>query len=369
MLQNVTKIDQSELLELYNFTIKHGSNIIAFGPPGIGKTEIARQAIFELGYRCGYINLSVLEAPDFVGIPQIKDGFSTWAPPEFLPFTDKEEDEPPMVLLVDEIDKAKPELQNPLLEILQFRTINNKALNVKAVLATGNRPDDMAFSMPVSHALTNRCSIYDVENSFSAWQKWARDNSVNNLVVGFLSKNQEWLLKPKSTGDSTEYCFPSPRSWTCAAHDLNLAWDKSISFKYNIIAGRVGTVAATEFRVWLEHYRKIEPHITELIDNGTHPQFDGHADQIFICALAVVKELSKICKQLYRNINQYTEQKEAIERIINNTFPWLQTIPSEYCVAALKSSLSKLTVREHKLTEYKEFMDIFAKIEKSSEGR
>ena len=90
-----------------------------------------------------------------------------------------------------------------------------------------------------------------------------------NYLRHFLSRNTNFLLKKPPEGDETAYCHPSPRAWTLAASDLDGTGPESpIEFQELLVAGRVGTGAATKFKVWLEHYRHIAPMIDALIHDG-----------------------------------------------------------------------------------------------------
>ncbi len=164
MLNDIYEIDQATLADVYDFTIDSKGNTIVFGASGIGKTEMAIQAAQRKGFKkfgepggYYYLNLSVLESVDLTGLPKIENNLTTFCPPDFLPFLDKDKPkQKPSILIVDEIDKASDELQNPCLELFQFRSVNGKKLNIDAIIATGNLPDERAKSRALSHALTNR---------------------------------------------------------------------------------------------------------------------------------------------------------------------------------------------------------------------
>jgi hypothetical protein len=363
MLTGIHTIDQSTLKSLYHFTIKSGGNIMVFGPAGTGKTEMAQQAAAEAQREAVYLNLSVLEAPDLMGLPMIdqETKLSEYATPKYLPLKGSRGG---VVLVVDEIDKAKPELQNPMLEIFQFRSINGRALDIHSVIATGNLPEEGAFSLPVSHALTNRCMVYRVEGSFEPWQKWATEAGVNGLVVGFLSKNSEYLLMPPPEGDDTAYCHPSPRAWTAAARDLDLAVNEPVEFQTMLVAGRVGQAAAVKFRVWLEHYRFIEPLIDKLVDEGAHPDIESMpVDRIMVCAIAGCNRIVQLCRDVHPG--EKAKREEKILRVTKNVFGWLGEIPPEFAIGAVKSVLSMKIIQEWKLTRVPELMSTYIKIRKS----
>lgn len=90
MLTDVHKVYQDGCKEAMKFSIKNGSSLCLFGPSGAGKTAMAFQSIQEEGCNPVYINLSVLERPDFQGWPAPAEGqlIASYATPEFLPFED-----------------------------------------------------------------------------------------------------------------------------------------------------------------------------------------------------------------------------------------------------------------------------------------
>lgn len=361
-MTGISEIDQETLMKCLKFSIQTGGNIMTFGPAGIGKTEMAMQAATELQFEFVYLNLSVLEAPDMVGLPQVTaEGRTGYAPPETIPLFD--DNKKKVVLLVDEVDKAKPELQNPCLELFQFRAMNGRKMNIHSVVATGNLPDEGAFSQPVSHALTNRCSVYRVTHSFDPWQAWAVKAAVNPLIVGFLSKHQELLLQPAPEGDATAYCHPSPRAWTLAARDLDNAPKDTVDFQSLLIAGRVGMGASVKFRVWLDHYRHIEPLIDALVRDGKHPDANNmEIDRLMVCAISAVNAIAAECRKTPTSAGDRDKLEKQIHRTTANVFGWMKKLPGEYCIGAVKSVLDMKMIQNFKLTKEPSFMETYQKI-------
>lgn len=365
MLTGIHNVDQATLMTLYRFSIESGGNIMIFGAAGTGKTEMAMQAAREKDREQVYLNLSVLEAPDLNGLPMIdmETKLSEYATPKFLPV--KGTRKQGVVLIVDEIDKAKPELQNPMLELFQFRSINGRPMDIHSIIATGNLPEEGAFSLPVSHALTNRCMVYKVESNFEPWQQWAADAGVNGLIVGFLSKNQEFLLMPPPEGDDTAYCHPSPRAWTMAARDLDRVMKESVEFQTMLVAGRVGQGAAVKFRVWLDHYRHIEPIIDKLVREGVKPNVDNMTvDRVMVCAIAGCNAISQLCRDAPTGTDK-AKHEERILKVTKNVFGWLGDIGPEFAIGAVKSVLSMKIIQDWKLTRVPELMATYVKIRRS----
>jgi hypothetical protein len=384
LLNGVPECDQETLQTLMRFSIVGGTNLMVFGSAGIGKTEMGFQSCasnirpVELGeienqgkddgkgaYDYIYLNLSVLEAPDLMGLPRLtEDGKkSTYALPEKFPLFGEDR---PKVLIVDELDKAKPELQNPMLELFQFRSVNGTRLNIQSVIATGNLPDENAFSQPLSHALMNRCMVYRVTHSFDAWQKWAA-GKVHPLIVGFLSRNTDYLLKKAPSGDDTAYCHPSPRSWTLAGQDLDMASAVApVEFQSLLVSGRVGQEASVKFRVWLDHYRHISPVIDSIVRDGKIPSSDqlNSIDRIFVCAIAGSDAIMEACRKAGSAKNQSAAHQE-VHKVTDNVMRWMGTLPSEIAIGSVKSVLNMDMITKYQLMKVKSFMDVYLKIRKA----
>lgn len=362
MLTNIASITQDIYMSALRHNIRTGGNLLCFGQAGVGKTEMAIQAAEAEKFAVYYLNLSVLEAPDLIGLPFIDDDKCVdYAPPKMLPVEGKVQEK--VVLLVDELDKGKPEMQNPLLELFQSHTLNGRKMLIQSIVATGNLPDEGAHSQPVSHALTNRCKVFRLEHSFEPWREWAQSANVNALVVGFLSKNNEYLSQAPIEGDPTAYARCSPRSWTLAAKDLDTTSNQdSIDFQTLLVAGRVGQAAAVKFRVWLDHYRHVEPLIDKLVADGTHPQGEMTIDKQLVCAIGAVAAVAQECR---KDGSDKAKREAQIHKTAKNVFSYLQRLPSEFQVAAVKSTLSMELITKWQLTKVQEVMNTYLNVRKA----
>lgn len=368
VLTGIPEIDQEGCLELFKFGCKAESNVLVLGPAGGGKTAMAQQAAKETGYEAIYIDLSVLESPDFVGLPTIsktENGGKVveYATPKFMPCSDiVDTSKKKYVLIFDEIDKSRPELQAPLLEIFHERTINGRPLHVGGILATGNLPDEGAFSQPISHALTNRCSVFKMSLGFPAWQQWATRNGVNPLITGFLSRNPDQLLQPPPDGDPTAYCHPSPRAWTNASRDLVALGDSANNvMESTIVSGRVGVGSAAKFQVWLDYYREIGPMIDKLVEDGTHPPDLDIGKQI-VCAISACNQIrvaaqteESAATKAGRKVN-----KKKVSDVCGYVMTWLLTLSSEYQIAGIRNSLDMDLIKKWDLMESPNFIEVFS---------
>ena len=73
------------LVEFIRLCIKADTPPLLVGGPGVGKSAILEQAAEDCGIDFITRDLSLLEPPDLVGIPKVKNGITTYAPPSWLP--------------------------------------------------------------------------------------------------------------------------------------------------------------------------------------------------------------------------------------------------------------------------------------------
>lgn len=267
---NLPEIDQEQALNLIKFNINANKNIFLFGQRGVGKSAIAMQAAQECNYKINYINLSVIERPDLAGYPDLLTSgeIVNFKSPVFLPklLANQKVDS---ILLFDEIDKASPEITAPLLEILQFKSINGIPINAAACILTGNLPEEFTYSNQISSALLDRGSKYILQFNFEKWIEWAKLNNIHDLIIAFL-RHDPSLMCSKIV-DST-YAGPSPRGWTLAseaiikAKELKITDIETVS---QIISGFVGVEVGIKFKIWYEYFKKFDPFIQSLIESGS----------------------------------------------------------------------------------------------------
>lgn len=359
---NLPEISQEDALSLSKFFIKSKDNFFLFGRKGTGKTFITTQAIKECGLKVNYINLSVLERSDLMGFPQLfkESEVVNFLPPSYLPPL-PDNKKPDTVILFDEVDKAPPEITAPLLEILQFKRINGKPINVNSCILTGNLSNEGTYSNQISTALLDRGAKYILSFDFNQWLDWAKNYGVHDLILGFLKSNPEF-----SCGEIESSCYatPSPRGWTLAsdaifkAKTLKIVNIEAIT---QIVSGFVGYEAGLRFKMWYEHYRKFEPIVHSLIDSG-HLSIDYQSlapteKLIFVitaCHYAKIKTL-----ECSKHKNRFLWLENLCKFIINNK------VDFEIQIVGLYNAFNFEFITKHKLYECKTFFDLFSKINDS----
>lgn len=357
---NLQEIDQEQALHLAKFFIRSQQNIFFFGRRGLGKTHIALQAAKECNLKVNYVNLSVIERPDLAGYPDINSpgNVITFKSPAFLP-TLLKNSKPDSIILFDEVDKAPPEVTAPLLEILQFKSINGIKINVANCILTGNLASEGAYSNQISSALLDRGAKYILSFNFEKWVDWAKANNVHDLILGFLRNNPEFTCGHVSDNG---YASPSPRGWTLASEALYKAKDLKIvdiDTITHIISGFVGGEAGLRFKLWYEYYRKFEPFVHSLIENGImNIDFKDLAptEKIVFVVSACHFAKQKVINEPIKSKNRFV----YLENLCR--FFTAYNVDHEVQVMCLYNSFSFDQIAAHKLYTCKEFFELFTKI-------
>lgn len=247
-----------EMLRNYR---KANEPLLIFGGPGIGKSEICKQAAD--GDEVKDVRLSMMEPIDMRGMPVIgkveskpsrksgEDGVKVvdltstptveWARPDFLPTSGSG------IILFDELNTADPSVQNAALQfILDRRCGPHKLGDGWWIVACGNKNTHKAHVNPLSAPLRNRFTIIEMEADFNQWRNWAMTiGNVHADVLGFMSATSgEHLYQPPVD----EYGnFPTPRAWARVSRLITAGIEDR-----EAIEGTVGKAAAG----WFLEYRR-----------------------------------------------------------------------------------------------------------------
>jgi hypothetical protein len=276
---NLEKLNTAQLQKHIRASIEANSNIAVFGRRGLGKTFISKQVIREMGLREAYINLSVCERTDWAGFPKLlnaedcKSGFVEYLLPRiFEPMllgTTK------VVALLDEVDKADPSLWAPLLEFVQFHSINGRLFpNLQSVIMTGNLISEGGTrpSLP----LLDRTEKYLVESTANEWLNWAKESAeIHPSVFQFINDNPTRLIGPVDAVDN--YADESPRGWHNASRMVFIGeakgWDTDVII--DKVSGYVGKKAGMDYKIYFTNYNTLLP-VADAIMAGKEfqPQWD-----------------------------------------------------------------------------------------------
>jgi MoxR-like ATPase len=194
-----------------------GFPIMIRGRHGIGKSEtvyqFARARSMELVER----RASQMTEGDLLGMPQSNpetteagNTVTRWnAPDWFVAACER-----PVVLFLDEVDRATREVRQGIMQLTDSRTINGMRLHPGTVIfAATNGAEHCSAEYDVGEldpAELDRWAVYDVEPTIEDWLSWAKAH-VSQLVWDFVNNNRDHLEFHGASEPNK--VTPSRRSW------------------------------------------------------------------------------------------------------------------------------------------------------------
>ncbi|MGH9403929.1 MAG: MoxR family ATPase [Terriglobia bacterium] len=192
----------------------------------------------------------LLDPVDLRGLPFLgSDARSKWATPDFPP------QDGSGILFLDELNAAPAMVQASCYQLILDRKLGEYTLpDGWSIVAAGNRDCDRAVTTRMPTPLRNRFVHLEFEVDLQEWSEWTIQTGIRPEVIAFLRFRPELL----SIFDRDANAFPSPRSWDFVSRILDsLGAASNQSMEHELIAGAVGTGAATEFSGFLRMFREL----------------------------------------------------------------------------------------------------------------
>jgi hypothetical protein len=208
--------------------------VFVWGAPGIGKSSLVRAFGDSLGLACVTLLGTQLAPEDLIGVPELRDGRSRFAPPESIARDD------PYCLFLDELNSSAPEVQKAFYSLILDRRVGAYELPAGSiVIGAGNRASDNALARPMASALVNRLVHVHLRASASDWLAWAVGAGLHPWVLDYLTQRPDhlWSRPPK-----TEEPFSTPRSWHMLSDTLRSCGDAISEETLRVLA--TGTLTA-----------------------------------------------------------------------------------------------------------------------------
>lgn len=250
-----------ELVELL-ITLPPDRTPFIWGPPGIGKSALVRDAAEFLDLPCVTLLGTQIAPEDLIGVPRIRgvDGgaFATeFCPPKAILRTE------PFLFFIDELNSAVPDVQKAFYSLILDRRLGDYVLPAGSrVVGAGNRVEDRALVRPMATALANRMIHVSLTADAEAWLAWGASNGIHALVLAFVRARPDRLFElPPS--DATP-AYPTPRAWHMLSDALATVTERLWAAT---AAGSVGDRAGAEWTAFAK--RALEAPSLEAIANGT----------------------------------------------------------------------------------------------------
>lgn len=158
--------------------------VLLEGPTGIGKSQIVAQFAQAAGIQCVVLDLSLLEPPDLVGLPVIRDGRTHYASPAELPTEGRG------VLMLEELNRAEVPVMQPALQLLSARRLHSYELPPGWFCVAAVNPEDGDYQVNrLDPALRARFMQLAVCADRDAWLEWATSHNVHPAVLSVVREH------------------------------------------------------------------------------------------------------------------------------------------------------------------------------------
>ena len=219
-------------------------NIMLAGRHGIGKSQILTNYFEARGMRVVALFLGQMSDPgDLLGLPNKDEatGKTTFMPPYWFPV-----DGQPIVLFLDELNRARPEILQVVMDLTLSRKLAGKSLPAGSqVISAINEGDEYQLT-DLDPALVSRFNVYNFVPTPQDWIMWATRSGIDSRVVSFISTNVKYLDSSFAEDANTLDKSPDRRAWERISDIMKCEPTIDVTFK-KMISGIVGGAAAVAF--------------------------------------------------------------------------------------------------------------------------
>lgn len=240
------KINTTELKAILDMT-PADQNLMLTGEHGIGKSETLTEYFAGKGMKVVPLFLGQMSDPgDLIGIPSQNEstGKTDFMPPYWFPLDGK-----PIVLFLDELNRARPEVLQTIMDLALNRRLAGRELpEGSRIIAAVNEGDQYQLT-DLDPALVSRFNVYSFQPTSQEWLLWAEKAGVDGRVRRFIEDNSLWLDRnpdQKENDDTGLDKTPDRRAWKRVS-DVIRGTDTVTLVHQKMIAGIVGPKAALAF--------------------------------------------------------------------------------------------------------------------------
>ena len=253
--------------------------ILLRGPTGVGKSFLAKEVAAALDLPLIDVRGSTMQEGDVGGYPDIEGmketGIMTFCMPSWFVKACQE----PVVLLLDELNRSLPGVQQSFFQLILDRQLGNDKNGVPYSLHPETRiiaAVNMGAEYTVEEmdpALLRRFWVSDLEPTVDDFLAWA-EGKLDPVTCDFIRQHPEHLRVDPSTVDPGTVC-PNPASW----HRLDISLQHAGLLEapgtagfYSVCQGFVGVEAAIAFKDFVENYELVMS-AEDVLDN--YPKIKG----------------------------------------------------------------------------------------------
>ena len=271
-------INITELRALLDIT-PADQNIMLVGNHGIGTSEILTEYFSTKGMTVVPLFLGQMSDPgDLIGIPNRNEatGKTDFMPPYWFPLDGK-----PIVLFLDELNRARPEVLQTIMDLALNRKLAGRSLPVGSRIISAVNEGDQYQLTDLDPALVSRFNVVAFRPTVQEWLLWAEKAGVDPRVRDFIRENPIWLDKNPDAREGADTGLeknPDRRAWKRVSDILKVAQDVNpvVTKTVSAIVGAkaasalIGSISARKILSGREVLQNFEKHLPTLREYELH---------------------------------------------------------------------------------------------------
>jgi len=247
-------VDFKTFSEIVDYVTAVRKPVLLRGRHGIGKSTVVYQTAERIGMNLVERRASQMTEGDLVGLPSVKGNSTQFNPPDWF----KQACDNPVVLFLDEVDRATLEVRQGIFELTDSRKLNGHTLHKDTLVFAAVNGGEHSAQYQVGEmdpAELDRWTVFDIEPSLEDWMTWA-SGKVHTIVWDFINHNRNHL--EHSDDFEPNKVYPSRRSWErlsdCLTASKLLDGEVPTAPLYPLASAFVGFEAAVSFNDFVATY-------------------------------------------------------------------------------------------------------------------
>lgn len=277
-------------------------NILLVGKHGIGKSEVITNYFTSEGLEVVTLFLGQMNDPgDLIGLPyKNQENMRTeFLPPYWFPTENK-----PIVLFLDELNRARPEILQAIMDLTLNRTLMGRKIPDGSRLISSVNHGEVYQLTELDPALVSRFNIYEFKPSVDEWLVWAQQNKIDQRIIHFIKMNQNFLEGDVEDHEELEK-IPDRRAWKRVS-DIIVGKDVLSDIYAKLLSGIIGVKPTNLFIKYSQSLKVLSGQ--DILLN-----FDTHKDKL---SALKIHELVQLNESIFKFIESYNQQNNHHKDII-----------------------------------------------------
>ena len=267
-------VDFNTFLNVVPHILRSRLPVLLRGRHGVGKSQVVYLIANDMDMPVVERRAAQMTEGDLLGLPDTADTTingrkaTTWNAPDWLVTACEQ----PVVLFLDEVDRATLEVRQGLFELTDSRKLNGWYLHEDTLIVAAVNGGEHGAQYQVGEmdpAELDRWTVFDVEPTDEDWLTWAKDGVVDTIVWDFINQNRQHL--EHKTDFEPNKVYPSRRSWDrfnkSAVPAGVFGEGGAQDLLFNLATAFLGFEAAVALKDFVDKY-EWQVTIEDILDNG-----------------------------------------------------------------------------------------------------